>query len=97
MMSSRRYAQSRLQNLLAFSLDFNIEDSRFEIAIDDISDMDLHLHHVINLSTESYGCSGIRERSRNHKEMLPSAKLHQQTNMISMMNFCHSHHRFVKE
>ena len=37
--SSKRYAQSRLQNSFAFSLDFNSEDSRFEIAADDMSDM----------------------------------------------------------
>jgi hypothetical protein len=39
MTSSRRYAQSTLQNSLAFSLDLNIEVSRFEIAASDILDI----------------------------------------------------------
>jgi hypothetical protein len=39
MTSNSRYAQSTLQNSLAFPLDLNIEDSRFEIAVSDILDM----------------------------------------------------------
>jgi hypothetical protein len=35
--SNKRYAQSRLQNSFAFSLDFNIEVSLFEIATVDMS------------------------------------------------------------
>lgn len=37
--SSRRYAQIKLQNSLALSLDFNNEVSRFEMATVDMSDI----------------------------------------------------------
>ena len=39
MMSSRQYAQSRPQNSLDFSLDLKIDDSRFDMSIEDIPDM----------------------------------------------------------
>ena len=40
MTSNKQYAQSRLQNSLDFSLDLNIEDSQFEIAMVDILGME---------------------------------------------------------
>lgn len=40
MMSKRRKAQSKLQKSFALSFDLNIDDSRFETVVFDISDID---------------------------------------------------------